>query len=106
MLASVTAVTQCEFAAEYGSAMVQTYVWPQTSALSGPSHIVHAANVGERHRKSAVQADMVNQMVEEPSNLCEVSSGTSATSETPGVVRPQTPNAHLLREVEVLYQSA
>ena len=72
MLASVTAVTPCELAptqlrrAEYASAMVQTDVWPQTCALSGPSTIVHAANVGERHRKSAVQADMVNQILEEP----------------------------------------
>ena len=86
--------------------MVQTDVWPQTCALSGPSHIVHAANVGERHRKSAVQADMVNQMVGEPYNLCEVSSGTSATSETTGVVRPHTPHAQLLRAVEVLHEAA
>ena len=88
MLASVTAVTPCELAptlllrAEYASAMVQTDVWPHTYALSGPSPIVHEANVGESHRKSAVQADMVNQMVDEPSNLCEVSFGTSAKSAT------------------------
>ena len=112
VLASVTAVTPGEVAptqlrrAEYASAMVQTDAWPQTFRLSGPSPIVHAANVGERHRKSAAQADMVNQMVDEPLNLCEVSSGTSATSETPGVVRPQTPHAQLLRVVEVLREAA
>ena len=65
----------------------------QTCALSGPTPIVHAANVGERHRKSAVQAEMVIQMVEEFSNLCDVSSGPSATSATPEVVRQQTPHA-------------
>ena len=69
MLASVTAVMTCELAptqllmAEYWSTMVQTDEWPQTRVLSGQSHIVHEANVGERHRKSAEQADMVNQMV-------------------------------------------
>ena len=99
VLASVTATTSCELVptqlrrAEYASAMVQTDVWPQTCALSGPPPIVHAANVGERLRKPAVQADMVNQMVEEPLNLCEVSSGTSETSATPEVERPQTPHA-------------
>ena len=50
--------------------------------------------------------DMVNQIVEEPSNLCEVSSGTSATSATPEVVRPQTPHAQLLRAVDVLRKAA
>ena len=96
MLDSVASVTPCELAplrAEYTSTTVPTDVWPQICALSGPSPIVHAANVGERHRKSAAQADMVNQMVDEPLNLCEVSSGTSVTSETPEVVRPQTPHA-------------
>ena len=63
---------------------------------------MHAANVGERHRKSAVQADMVNQMVEEPSILREVSFGTSATSATPEGVRQHTPQAQLLQTVEVL----
>ena len=112
VLALVTAVTPCELAptqlrrAEYASAMVQTDVWPQTCALSGTSTIVQVMNGGERHRKSAVHADMVNQMVEEPSNLCEVSSGTSATSETLGVVRPQTPHARLLRAVEALREAA
>ena len=112
MLASVTAVTPCEVAptqlrrAEYASDIVQTDAWPQTCALSGPSPVVHAENVGERHRKSAVQDDMVNHMVGEPSNLCEVSSGTSATSDIPGVVRPQTPHAQLLRAVEVLREAA
>ena len=75
-------------------------------ALSEPSTKVHEANVGERHRKSAVQADIVKQMVEEPSNLCEVSSGTSATSETTGVVRTQTPHVQLLRAMEVLCEAA
>ena len=112
MLASVTAVTPCELAptqlrrAEYASDMVQMDVWPQTCALSGPSHIVHAANVGERYRKSAVQAYKVNQMVDERSNLCEVSSDTSAKSETPEVVRPQTPHAQLLQAVEALREAA
>ena len=74
MLASVTAVTPCELAptqlrrAEYASDMVQMDVWPQTCALSGPSLIVHEKNVAERHRKSAVQADMATQMVDESSN--------------------------------------
>ena len=49
---------------------------------------------------------MVTQIVDEPSNLCEVSSGTSATSETPEFVRPQTPHAQLLRAVEVLREAA
>ena len=72
MLASVAAVTPCELAptqlrrAEYARAIVQRDVLPQTCALSGPSPIVHEKNVGERHRKSAVQADIVNRMVEEP----------------------------------------
>ena len=92
--------------AEYASAIVQTDVWLQTCALSGPSTIVNAENVGDRHRKSAVQADMVNQMVGEPSNLCKVSSVTYATSATPEVVRPQTPHAQLLRAVDVLREAA
>ena len=106
MLASVTAVTPCVLAAtrsrmgEYASAMVQTDVWLQTCALSGPSTIVHAANAGQRHRKSAVQVDMVNKMVEEPSNLCEVSFSNS------DVVRPQAPHAQLLRAVDVLREAA
>ena len=49
---------------------------------------------------------MVSQMVEEPSNLCEVSSGTYATRETTGVVRSQTPHAQLLRAVEALREAA
>ena len=79
VLAFVAAVTPCELAptllrrAEYASAMMQTDVWPQRCALSGSSTIVHEANVGERHPKSAVQAGMANQMVEEPSNFCKVS---------------------------------
>ena len=86
MLASVTAVTPFELApkelrkAEYASAKMQTDVWSQICALSGPFHVVPEANVGERHWKPAVQADMVNQMVEESSNLCELNFGTSATS--------------------------
>ena len=110
VLASVTAVTPCELAptqlrrAEYASAMVQTNVWTQTCALSGLFPIGCEANVGERIRKSDVQADMVNHMVEEPSNLCEVSSGISATSETPEVARPQTPHAQKFRAVEVLWR--
>ena len=52
-----------------------------------------------------MQADVVNQMVEEPSNLCEVSSGASATSATPEVVLPQTPNAQLLQRVEALREA-
>ena len=109
MLASVTAVTPCGLEptqlrrAEYASVMVQTDVWTQARALSGPPTIVHAANVGEIHRKSAVQADMVNQNVDEPSNLCEVSSGTSATLE---VVHQETPHAQLLREPEALRKAA
>ena len=101
MLAFVTAGAPCELSptqlrkAGYANAMVQTEVWPQTCGLLGPSH-----------KKSAVQADMVNQLMEEPSNLCEVSSGTSATSATPEVVRPQTYNAQLLRAVEVLREAA
>ena len=77
MLDYVTEVTPCELTPTqlrrvwYASAMVQTDAWPQTCALSGPSPFVHAENVGERHLKSAVQAYMVNQMVEEPSNLCK-----------------------------------
>ena len=112
VLASVTAVTPCEVAptqlrrAEYASAMVQADMWPRTCAVSGPSRIVHAANVGERHRKSAVQAGMVNQIVEELSDLCEVSSGTSAASDTPEVVRHQTPYTQLLRAVEALREAA
>ena len=86
--------------------MVYTDGWPQTCALTGPSTIVHAANDGERHRKSAVQAYKVYQMVKEPSNLCEVSSGTSVTSETPEVVRPRTPYVQLLRAVEALREAA
>ena len=31
---------------------------------------MHEENVGERHRKSAVQADMVNQMLEKPTHSC------------------------------------
>ena len=54
----------------------------------------------------AVRADMVNQMVEEPSNLCKVSAGTSATSETPEVVRPHTPKSQLLQAVETLREAA
>ena len=57
--------------AEYASAMVQMDVWHQTCALSGPSPIVHAANVDDIHLKSTVQANMANQMMEELSNLCE-----------------------------------
>ena len=45
-------------------------------------------------------------MVEEPSNLCEVSSGTFATSANHEVVRPQTPHAQLLRAVEVFREAA
>ena len=62
--------------------------------------------MGERHPKSAVQADMVNQMVEEPSHSCDVNSGTTATSDTPEVVLPQTPHAQLLRAVEELREAA
>ena len=86
--------------------MGQKDVWPQTCGLSGPSITVHAANIGERHRKAAVQASKINQMVEEPSILCEVSSGTSATSDTLEVVRHQTPYAQLLRAVEALREAA
>ena len=112
VLASVTAVTPCEVAptqlrrAEYASAMMQTDAWPQTCELSGPSPIVHKANVGEGHRNSVLQADMVNRIVEEPSNLREVSSGTSAASDTPEVVRHQTPYTQLLRAVEALREAA
>ena len=49
---------------------------------------------------------MINQMVEETSNLFEVSSGTTATSDTPEVVRPQTPHAQLLRAVESRREAA
>ena len=67
--------------------------------IVGTVPIVHAANVGEKHRESAVQAVIVNQVVEEPSNLCEVRFGHSATSEIPEVVSQQTPHAQLLRAV-------
>ena len=74
--------------------------------IVGTAPIVHAANVGERHRKSAMQADMVNQMVEEPSNLCEVSSGSSATSD-PGGCTPTDAHASCCEQwrycVKLLY---
>ena len=53
-----------------------------------------------------MRADIVNQMVDAPSNLCEVSSGTSATPETTEIVHPQAPHAQLLRAVEALRELA